>query len=82
MPKSGESCALCGVRHQDANSALVHKLVAHGPLKGRLPRKKKRIAASLLAKFHSRLEQAGFDELQSHQAIQILAEELCEAGIV
>ena len=41
MPNPGESCALCGVRHQDANSALVHKLVAHGPLAGSSPRKEK-----------------------------------------
>ncbi len=84
MPKQIKGvppCALCGVQHQDAGSALVHKLVAHEPLAGASPRNRKRVRA-LLPWFHSRLEQAGFDELQAHLAIQLLAEELRKAGIV
>ena len=81
MPKSGESCALCGARHQDASSALVHKLLAHGPLAGASPRKRKRVRA-LLPQFGNRLERAGFGEVEAHIIIRLLAEELRKAGIV
>ena len=81
MPNPGESCALCGVRHQDASSALVHKLVAHGPLAGASPRKRKRVRA-LLPEFGNRLERAGFNEVDAHIIIRLLAEELRKAGMV
>jgi hypothetical protein len=80
MPNAGEKCALCGVRHQDAGSALVHKLVAHGPLVGASPRKRKRVRA-LLPQFHRRLEAVGFGEVEAHIIIRLLAEELRNAGL-
>ena len=81
MPQSGEYCAMCRVRHQDAGSALVHMLVAHGPLAGASPRKRRRVRA-LLPKFGNSLERAGFCEADAHIALRILAEELRKAGIV
>ncbi len=84
MPKErqtpGLSCALCGDRHKDAGSALVHKLVAHGPLVGASSRKRKRVRA-LLPKFGNRLERAGFGEVEAHIIIRLLAEELRNAGL-
>lgn len=81
MANPQEKCALCGARHQDAGSALVHKLVAHGPLAGASPRKRKRVRA-LLPQLHRRLEEAGFGEVEAHIVIRLLAEELRKAGIV
>jgi hypothetical protein len=59
----------------------VHKLLAHGPLAGSSPKKRRRVRA-LLPQFHRRLEGAGFGEAEAHIIIQLLAEELRKAGIV
>ncbi|KKM98464.1 hypothetical protein LCGC14_1157700 [marine sediment metagenome] len=80
MANTGESCALCGARHQDAGSALVHKLVAHGPLVGASPRKRKRVR-TLLPRFGNSLERAGFGEVEAHIILRLLAEELRNAGL-
>ncbi len=81
MSNAEESCALCGDRHKDPGSALVHMLVAHGPLVGASSRKRKRVRA-LLPKFGNSLERAGFCEVDAHIAMRILAEELRNAGLV
>lgn len=79
--KTGEKCALCGKKHPDAQAALVHMLLAHGPLTGASPRKRKRVR-SLLPQFHRRLEGAGFGEAEAHIIIALLAEELRNQGMV
>lgn len=83
MPKKPVSrCALCGVTWgKDDPRGLAHLLVAHGPLVGASPRKRKRVRAALPA-IHRRLEEAGFDEVQAHQVVRIMAEELRKAGLV
>jgi hypothetical protein len=58
----------------------VHKLVAHGPLAGASPRKRRRVRA-LLPKFGNRLERAGFNEVDAHIIIRLLAEDLRNAGL-
>ncbi len=70
------ACSLCG-RPTD----LSHFLVAHGPLlKGASKTKRTRVR-NIMARFHRRLEEAGFDEVQAHNIVRILAEELRKAGL-
>jgi hypothetical protein len=64
-------------------------LMKDGPLAGASPRKRKRVRAlgrrtadlSALSQFHRRLERAGFNEVDAHIIIRLLAEELRNAGL-
>ena len=73
-------CPLCGDTFQDASQALAHRLVAH-PAEEPSRRKRIRRARRALARVHRRLEGMGLDEVQAHQVVQALAEELRKAGI-
>lgn len=70
------TCPICG-RPQD----IGHMLLAHGPLaKGAKIGKRKRVRA-VLPRLHRRLEEAGYDEVQAHNIIGLLADELRKAGL-
>ena len=69
-------CSICG-RPAD----LGHILTAHGPLQKGATKTKRTRVRNIMAKFHRRLEEAGFDEVQAHNIVRILAEELRKAGL-
>ena len=73
-------CSLCGATFKEDAQALAHRLVAH-PAEDPSRRKRVRRARRALARIHRRLEGMGLDEVQSHQVVQALAEELRRAGI-
>ena len=73
-------CPLCGATFQDDLGALAHRLVAH-PAEEPSRRKRIRRARAALARIMRRLEEMGLDELQAHQVVQAIAEELRKAGI-
>jgi len=73
-------CSLCGDTFENDAQALAHRLVAH-PAEEPSRRKRVRRARKALARIHRRLEGVGLDEVQSHQVVQALAEELRRAGI-
>ena len=57
-------------------------LVAHGPLAaGVKPAKRKKVRA-MLPQLHRRLEESGYNEIQAHNIITLLAEELRKAGLI
>ena len=72
-------CPLCGRRHEGVE-AFAHILVAHGPLKSqKRPRARVR---SALPRIHRRLEEQGYDEVQAHLIVRLVAEELRKAGAI
>lgn len=80
MRKKKPTCAICGQK-LDPQTALVHFLVAHGPLVQKDVRRRKRIRRRL-PQLHRRLEERGFSEDQAHIIIQIVGEELRKVGMV
>ena len=73
-------CPVCGVTFDNETLALGHRLVAH-PVVDPTRRKRVTRARKALAVIHRRLEEMGLSELQAHQVIRALAEELRKAGI-
>ena len=73
-------CALCGESFASDLDALAHRLVAHPAVDPSRRRKITRVR-SALARIHRRLEAMGLDEVQSHQVVQALTEELRKAGV-
>ncbi|MBU2009583.1 MAG: hypothetical protein KJ624_07105 [Chloroflexi bacterium] len=73
-------CALCGQTFASDLDALAHRLVAHPAVEPSRRRKITRVRAAL-ARIHRRLEAMGLDEVQSHQVVQALTEELRKAGV-
>ena len=73
-------CALCGESFASDLDALAHRLVAHPAVEPSRRRKITRVRAAL-ARIHRRLEAMGLDEVQSHQVVQALTEELRKAGV-
>ena len=73
-------CPVCGATFEDDPQALAHRLVAH-PAEDPSRRKRVRRARRALARVHRRLEAMGLDEIQAHQVVQAIAEELRRAGI-
>ena len=73
-------CALCGESFASDLDALAHRLVAHPAVDPSRRRKITRVRAAL-ARIHRRLEAMGLDEVQSHQVVQALTEELRKAGV-
>ena len=73
-----EKCRICGARLGD--DALAHMLVAHGPLVS--DGKKRRKTRKMLSRLHRRLEREGFDELEVHVIVRLVAEELRGLGLV
>ena len=73
-------CPVCGATFDNETLALGHRLVAHPAVD---PSRRKRVtrARKALGVMHRRLEAMGLSELQSHQVIGALAEELRKAGI-
>ena len=73
-------CPICGATFPDDLGALAHRLVAHPAVE---PSRTKRIrrARRALARIFCRLEGMGLDELQAHQVVQAIAEELRKAGL-
>ena len=73
-------CPICGQTFEEPTQAFAHKLVAH-PAVDPSRRKRVRRARKALARIHRRLEELGLDEVQAHQMVQAIAEELRKAGI-
>ena len=82
MPKKVKPtpCPICGTTFDTDSQVFAHKLVAH-PAVDPSRRKRVRRARRALARIHRRLEELGLDEVQAHQVVQAIAEELRRAGI-
>jgi len=78
LPKP--TCGVCGASFDTNLDHLAHSLVAHPAVEPSRRRKITRVR-NALARIHVRLELMGLSEVQSHQVVQALAEELRKAGI-
>jgi hypothetical protein len=74
------TCPLCDAVFGTDLQAFTHRLVAH-TAEDPSRRKRVRRARKALARIHRRLELMGLDEVQAHQVVQALAEELRKAGV-
>lgn len=75
-------CPICKLPYPEADpTGIAHMMVAHGPHDSGASKWKRTRVRNILAKFHRRLEAAGFDEVQSHHIVSILTEELRKAGL-
>jgi len=78
--KKAAPCPLCDATFETELQALTHRLVAH-TAEDPSRRKRVRRARSALPRILRRLEGMGLSELEAHQVVQALAEELRRAGI-